>query len=93
MPSVAIKTADYVVTAADVTILGDASAGTVTFTLPTAQQSLGQVLTVKKVDATANPVVISPASGETVDGAATAPIYIENASLTIQSTGTRWIIL
>jgi len=70
--------------------LVDATSGPVTITLPTALEATNRVLTVKKVDATANAVTIDGSGTETIDGAATRSITAQWDSMTIVSNGTTW---
>lgn len=87
------ETASYTAQLWDHTILCDATAGPVTVTLPPAELARGKVLVVKKIDASANAVVIDPYAAETVDGAATVSTTTRWAGWMVQSSGTAWHIL
>jgi hypothetical protein len=85
---VATKTAAYTAVTTDNLLLADATTAAFTITLPAV--AAGQLLTVKKIDSTANAVTISPASG-TIDGAATDSIAIQWQARTYVSDGTNWL--
>ena len=91
--SIVTKTSDYTATATDYTILCDAAAGAIAITLPDAATLPAYVYTIKKIDTSANQVVITPTGTDTVDGSATAAILVPFVSITVQSDGTNWYIL
>jgi len=91
--AVVTKTADYTVTGNDYTVLCDATLGAIIITLPDAATLSGQYYNVKKIDATANAVTITPTAPDLIDGAATAIITLQWTSLTFQSDGTDWYII
>jgi len=76
--------------AATQTFLSDAALGATIVTLPTA--SPGRAMTVKKIDATANTVTITPQSG-TIDGDATLVLVSRNQVARLQSDGTNWWVV
>jgi Zn-dependent alcohol dehydrogenase len=84
----ASKTGNYTA-AANEFVPCDASGGAFTVTLPAATS--GRVVTVKKTDSSTNGVSVAPASG-TIDGAATATVYPQYASLEFIADGTNWHI-
>jgi len=92
-------TASGAVNLTDYTILGNASAGSITLTLPTAASAfnaslgVGQVFSFKKIDATVNTVVIDGNGVETIDGSPTVVLSVQYESRTIQSNGASWFIL
>lgn len=92
--TVVTKTASAVLTAGQSRQLckADATAGSITITLPTAVGIAGNVFDVKKVDATANTVTIAFTGGQTADGIATQVIYTQWDSYTFQSDGANWMI-
>src|ERR1041385_471570 len=55
-------------------ILVDCTAGTVNITLPDASMYPGRVIKVKKIDATANPALVTAPSGQKIDGAQTQAV-------------------
>ena len=77
-------------TVADTYTLADASGGDITGTLPTAVGIAGTTYTVKKIDATANAVVVEGDGTEEIDGALNVSITIPNTSLTFLSDGAGW---
>jgi len=86
-------TTPYTVVVTDRTLLIDATAGNKTVNLPAASVSKWRILTIKKVDASANTVTIDGNGGDTIDGAATLVIAVQYASFTIQSDGATWWVL
>jgi hypothetical protein len=69
----------------------DASGGSVTVQLPAADGVMpGRQYQVKKVDASANTVIIS---GVSIDGATTAVITTRYEVVTVISDGTEWLII
>jgi hypothetical protein len=70
--------------------LADASAGSITLTLPAAASGLR--FTVKKVDATSNGVEIATPDAATIDGAEVFEIGAQYTSLTFTCDGTNWFI-
>lgn len=64
--------------------LVDATVGNITFNFPTAVGNTA-LYTVKKVDATANTVILDPNGAETLDGSATKIIRFQNTSVDIYS--------
>ncbi len=84
------ETANYAVLADDATILIDATAGSVTVTLPT--PVLGKKYVIKKIDATVNSMVLNGA-GATIDGAATRTTTVPYQTFVLQNDGTNWFII
>jgi len=85
-----VTTGDYTATASDYTIRVDASAGAVTVSLPPAAKVTGQVLKIKKIDASANTVRIQANGTETIDGQNVRTITAQYGVTTVQSNGTSW---
>ncbi len=79
-------------------VLVDAS-GNVTITLPAAASvfdsitGIGKIYRIKKIDADADTVTIDGDGSETIDGGATAVLTVQYESITLQSTGSEWVIL
>lgn len=88
-PSYVKVTANYTVDANDYLIGADATAGNITITLPSATEP--RVIYIKKLDASANTVTVTPVSG-TIDGAASLAWSRRWQSYTLVSTGTDWLI-
>lgn len=92
-PAIATKTANYTATAADRTILVDATGGARTITLPAVATHAGQEYVIKKIDATANAVTIDGDGSDTIDGAATLVLAAQWDGATIQNDGSAWYVL
>lgn len=94
---IAVKTAAYTATAADHTLLVNATTAGVTITLPDsidASIAENQVYVIKKIDVSANTVVVDGSGAQTIDGAATKTLGSQWASLMIQNRGDgSWVIL
>jgi hypothetical protein len=96
--AIAVKTANYNVTASDGTLLGDTSGGSFAFTMPAASGVSGQIKNIKKVDAT-NTLTISPTGGDTFysssGGNASLALTADGSSFTLQADGAnnRWVVL
>jgi hypothetical protein len=84
-------TYDVTETTGDVTIRCDATAAPITVNLPTAVGNKAKVH-VKKIDASANAVIIDGAAAETIDGGATASILVKDASVSLVSDNVNWNI-
>jgi len=87
------KTSGYTATAADYTILCDASSAAFTVTLPAATSHTGRIYHIKKTDSSGNGVTVDGNGSETIDGATTQVISTQYDSLMIQCDGTTWHIL
>lgn len=90
-----IVTANTTVVTTDDVILVDASGGARTVNLPALSTVANLRVTVKKIDSSGNNVVIDPSGAETIDGAATAVINTQWASLTFfaEAGATGWFIV
>jgi carbohydrate-binding DOMON domain-containing protein len=84
-------TASDTSTTADYTMLCDTTTANMTETLP-ASPLTGEIMYVKKIDATSHTCTVS-GNGSNIDGSATAAIITPNASIEIQYDGTVWRIL
>lgn len=71
-------------------VLATGGAGGITVTLPA--PTSGKIFNIKKVDAAAGVITISPPSG-TIDGAASKTLTLQYDSLTITSDGTNFFII
>jgi hypothetical protein len=71
----------------------DASGGNITFNLPAVAGIERRLYAVKKVDATVNTCIIDPSGAETIDGAATRTLTLQNSSVVIQANSTTWSII
>lgn len=86
-------TTTYPVPVTAKTILGDATSAAFDVDLPSAVLWAGRVLTIKKVDASANAVTVDADGTELIDGAGTFPLAAQYDSVTIQSDGADWWVL
>jgi hypothetical protein len=83
----------YLALLTDEIILGDATLGPITITLPTAVGNAGKLYSVKKIDATANIVKVDPNAAELIDGAADFDLVLQHEVIGFVSDGTGWWIL
>ena len=65
----------------------------ITINLPAAASHAGRIYTVKKVGNNTNLVTIDGNSSETIDGATTQVLYLQNDYLTLQCNGTSWDVI
>ncbi len=84
------ESANYPVVATDLVILGDASGGAITITLPLVASSLGKTVVVKKIDSSANAVKIDGNGAETIDGAADFDLLLQDEVAAVVCDGTEW---
>jgi len=77
----------------DSLILAGATAADLSVFLLTATGRQGQVVSVKKTDASENLVVIDPVGSETIDGSSSISLTQQNAVRTMQSDGTNWRLI
>jgi hypothetical protein len=87
------KTANYLATDADFAILGNATGGSFTVTLPAAASNTGRLYFIKKTDSGANTVTVDANASETIDGATTVVLGNENEAVLILCNGTAWFLL
>ncbi|OPY17007.1 MAG: hypothetical protein A4E74_01540 [Syntrophus sp. PtaB.Bin075] len=75
----------------DYILLVDATAGAVDLSLPSClDMAQGRKFSVKKIDATANPVSLIPEGSETIDTAATLVLTKQNEQAVIMNSGTKY---
>ncbi len=88
MPSYVIRrvTANTTLQINDGMVVGDATAGAFTITLPSPSLGSGQPVTIKKSDTSVNAITI----GGTVDGVLNRTLSVQNDSIIIQSDGSTW---
>ncbi len=91
--TVTTKTVSYTATISDSVLLGDASGGAFTFTLPTAVGIAGREYVFKKIDSSANAVTIDGDGTETIDGATTYDLTSQYQFIRIVSDGANWLII
>ncbi len=76
------------------TMLVDASAGAATIVLPAPASSAGRILTIKKIDTSANAVVLDAKTSSTqIDGNLTMSITNPNGSYKIHCDGKAWYVI
>lgn len=92
--SLVTKTAAYTATDLDEVILVDATTAGFTLSLPTASGRTGKILKIRRIDLTANNIVIiDPSGSETIDGLLTYELRTQFAYVEIRSDGTNWQII
>ena len=91
--AITTKTTNYSLTLVDCTVLGNAGAGSITFTLPSASALTGKTYTIKKIDSSANAVNIVTIGSQIIDGAANFALTNEWQYITVQSDGLNWLII
>ncbi len=77
----------------DTVVLSDATAGEQTVSLPSAVGLTGKKYIIKKIDSSANLVVVEADGSETIDGDATKEIAFQNSAMVIISNGSNWFII
>jgi hypothetical protein len=87
------KTANYTVSATDCVILGDASSGAITFTLPTASGIAGRLYEFVKIDNSSNAITVKCNGSETINGSSSTNLSSQWQRLGIISNGSNWIVL
>lgn len=83
----------YTATALDHTIAVDCTSGNITISLPSASGITGRIYVFKKTDSSTNKIVLDGSGAQTIDGSGTYDIVKQYQSLTVQSTGSNWLIL
>ena len=86
------KTSNYTIAATDSGILGDATSGGITITLPTAV-GISQKFTIQKKDSSGNSVTIATTSSQTINGSTTKTLSTQYQSVTVASDGSNWYIV
>lgn len=89
----ATKTTTYTALYSDEVLLGDATGGAFTITLPTAVGNEGKPFTVKRINSGANAVTIGTTSSETIDGSTTVALSSQYAFRSVISDGTNWVVV
>lgn len=90
-PSIRTVTADDSVGSSDYTVLADASGGALTITFP-ASPATGRVLNVKKIDASANSMILD-GNGNNIEGFTSVLITDGGTNVQMQYDGTQWRLL
>jgi len=75
-------------------VLADASAANLGFGLPPASASVGQTVTIKRIDASSNLIFLSGfVAAERIDGNTFMTLNYQSSSLTVISDGGQWHII
>jgi hypothetical protein len=90
--AIANKSSDYVLGGADHTILVNAGSGAVNITLPAAASS-GKTYIIKKIDASANAVMVAAQPGQSIDGSLSVLLGAQWRYVNIQFDGSQWFII
>lgn len=72
-------------------IVAVSGSGPTTTTLPPVQQTSGKQYVVKNLSA--NTVTVEGSGSDQIDQAANVSLSVQDASVTVASTGTKWIII
>ena len=89
------ETANYTVQSGDTVILGDASSGTITITLPPSAGNTGKLVVVKKIApaSAGRRVIIDGNASELIDGATTQELRLIYEALQMVCDGTGWNVI
>jgi hypothetical protein len=88
-PVIQTKTTTYSVVGTDDFII--CTSGTFTVTLPTAVGRAGKIFKVKNTGA--GVITLATTGGQTIDGAATYPLSVQNFAVTVESDGANWQVI
>jgi len=90
--NISTKTANYTVLTTDNALLANCASNPITFTLPPAASAVGYVFYFKKIDSTANAMIIQAFGAELIDGLGSQTRNIQWESITLLTDGTSWYI-
>lgn len=90
--AISTKTGDYTVMTSDNFLIGDATGGVLTFTLPPAATGAGHLFYFKKGDVSANAVIVQADGSELIDGANSQALTVQYEAFSLVSDGTQWWI-
>ncbi|AOJ10345.1 hypothetical protein [Burkholderia mayonis] len=85
----------YKATNNDYTIEADASNQNIQIVLPAASKAVGQIKTIKRIDASyasGNSVTILAVDGSTIEGLSSIALTAQSSVVKVQSDGTQWIV-
>lgn len=85
-------TSDTTLTSSEVVVLCDAASGEITVTLPPASSSEGKQYYLKKIDSSANKVIVDGNASETIDDGLTAELTSQYEAIEIVCDGANWNI-
>lgn len=83
----------YTIQVSDDTIMGDATPGPFTITLPLLADCPGQMFTVKKVDGGADAITVDGNGAEAVEYGTSVTLALPGDTVVLQNVGTAWIIV
>lgn len=83
----------YTLLATDGLVECDATAGAFAVTLTAAASSLGRLVTIKKIDASANAITVTASGAETIDGANTYALSTRYDAVTLHCDGVTWNVI
>lgn len=86
-------TSDYSLKPGDDVIGADATSGQITVTLPPAASVRGKQYVVKRLNDGVNSVIVDAFGSEQVDQSTGVTLASQDASTTVFSTGTKWLIV
>ncbi len=90
--SIVTKTANYTITLSDYAVLGNATGGVFSVSLPVVATATGRIFVIKKIDSSANVVTVQANGAEIIDNSNTFSLTDQFDSITVQSDGTQWWI-
>jgi hypothetical protein len=90
--NVTSKIATYTIDIDDDYIIASAGADIFTLTLPDAVSGIGKELTIKKIDASVNAVIVDGNSTQLIDGELTHELTTQYDSINVISDGENWWI-
>jgi len=91
--TVVTKTADFRLGTATDIVLADASAASLTISLPGAVTASGKLFWIKKIDESANTVTVDPDGTECIDNELSILLCNEGDTVQIVSNGSQWYII
>jgi hypothetical protein len=88
-----VTSASYAVQAEDHTLLVNATSAAVTISLPPVSSKRYPYLVLKKTDSTTNAVTIDANGSETIDGATTATLSVQYATIVLHADSSAWRVV
>jgi hypothetical protein len=88
-----LKTAAYAIEPQDYFIRVDATAASVDITLPAASTSIGKVFVIKKVDSSANPVILKTSGTDLIDTFLTQELATQGNKITVIANESGWNVV
>jgi hypothetical protein len=91
--AVSTKNSNYSVALGDNVLLANASSGNIIFQLPPAASAVGHLFYFKKIDSTANAMILQANGIEEIDGFNTQQTTVQYESFTLVTDGMAWYII